>query len=332
MTNLSASEWESFLSQKANSHLLQTRAWGDFKAKFGWTPQRVVSGEAGAQVLFRKLPLGLVMAYIPHGPVGCDWAKLWPEVDVLCKKQKAFFLRVEPDLWQPVQPGTLDRLLPGFIPGLQTIQPPRTILIDLAGEESQILGRMKQKTRYNIHLAEKKEIVVRASNDLATFHRLMLETSQRDSFSVHSLDYYQQVFDHFYPLGACELLQAEYAGQALAALLVFKWGRRAWYLHGASSEAERSRMPAYLLQWETMRWARLKGCTEYDLWGVPDEDEETLEAEFSNRTEGLWGVYRFKRGFGGQLKRTVGVWDRVYDPALYFIYQKWINFRKSRED
>ena len=27
-------------------------------------------------------------------------------------------------------------------------------------------------------------------------------------------------------------------------------------------------MPTYLLQWEAMRWAKAKGCTTYDLWGV----------------------------------------------------------------
>ena len=82
-------------------------------------------------------------------------------------------------------------------------------------------------------------------------------------------------------------------------------------------------MPAYLLQWEAMRWARSRGCTEYDLWGVPDEDEAVLEANFESRRDGLWGVYRFKRGFGGQLRRTVGAWDRVYIPALYTVYRWW---------
>jgi lipid II:glycine glycyltransferase (peptidoglycan interpeptide bridge formation enzyme) len=69
-----------------------------------------------------------------------------------------------------------------------------------------------------------------------------------------------------------------------------------------------------------MRWARSLGCTSYDLYGVPDEDEETLEAEFAQRRDGLWGVYRFKRGFGGRLVRSVGAWDRVYAPLRYRLY------------
>ena len=76
-------------------------------------------------------------------------------------------------------------------------------------------------------------------------------------------------------------------------------------------------MPAYLLQWEAMRWARAHGCTEYDLWGVPDEAEESLEAQFETRHDGLWGVYRFKRGFGGRVRRSARTWERVYIPALY---------------
>jgi len=80
-------------------------------------------------------------------------------------------------------------------------------------------------------------------------------------------------------------------------------------------------MPTYLLQWEAMRWAKTKSCTTYDLWGVPDEDEDALESQFTTRSDGLWGVYRFKRGFGGQLKRSAPAFIRVYRPLLYKAYQ-----------
>ncbi len=96
------------------------------------------------------------------------------------------------------------------------------------------------------------------------------------------------------------LLLAEYEGRPLAALMVFALGRRAYYLYGASTDEERNRMPTYLLQWRAMQWARARGCLEYDLWGVPDEDEQTLEAQFETRRDGLWGVYRFKRGSAGR--------------------------------
>ena len=102
--------------------------------------------------------------------------------------------------------------------------------------------------------------------------------------------------------------------------MVFASGRRAWYVYGASNDEERNRMPVYLLQWEAIRWAKARGCEEYDLWGVPDENEDVLEANFESRHDGLWGVYRFKRGFGGEVKRAAQTLDRVYNPLLYKLY------------
>ncbi|MFN8426455.1 MAG: peptidoglycan bridge formation glycyltransferase FemA/FemB family protein [Anaerolineales bacterium] len=127
--------------------------------------------------------------------------------------------------------------------------------------------------------------------------------------------------------GLGEILLAEYEGKPLAALFVARNGNRAYYLYGASTDEERNRMPTYLLQWEAMKWAKARGCEEYDLWGVPDEDEATLEANFETRHDGLWGVYRFKRGFGGELKRAVQALDRVYNPLLYWAYLKFIGSR-----
>jgi peptidoglycan pentaglycine glycine transferase (the first glycine) len=333
MPLLTASAWDGFLDRHANAHILQTAAWGELKAAFGWEVVRVVAGEgtgaeAGAQILFRRLPLGFTLAYIPKGPVGNDWKKLWTEVDALCRGKRSILLKVEPDLWEhpagnePVSPPA------GFHLSPHAIQPPRTLLVDLQDEEQTVLGRMKQKTRYNIRLALKKGVVVRPWSDVGTFYRLMQVTGTRDEFSVHSQEYFQKTYDLFSAREECELLLAEFEHEPLAAIMVFARGGRAWYFYGASSNEHRERMPAYLLQWEAMRWARAKGCWEYDLWGVPDEDEQTLEENFSRNSSGLWGVYRFKRGFGGRLCRSAGPWDRIYQPGLYQLYRWWIGRRK----
>ena len=107
--------------------------------------------------------------------------------------------------------------------------------------------------------------------------------------------------------------------------MVFTAGERAWYLYGASNNQERNRMPTYLLQWEAMLWAKQRGCLEYDLWGIPDYEEQVLEDQFEKRHDGLWGVYRFKRGFGGSIARSADAWDRVYSPLFYTLYRWWIN-------
>ena len=152
-------------------------------------------------------------------------------------------------------------------------------------------------------------------------------TGQRDQFGIHNLAYYQRAFDLFYAHQQCQLLIAEFEGSPLAAIIVFTNGDRAWYFYGASSNTHRDRMPNYLIQWEAIRWARSQGCSTYDLWGVPDADLSTLEANFNQHNSGLWGVYRFKRGFGGELKRSSGPWDRVYNPLLYKLYSLWLKVR-----
>jgi peptidoglycan pentaglycine glycine transferase (the first glycine) len=323
MPEVSLADWNTFLSNHPDAHLLQTGEWGELKSAFGWDPVRLILDDGlGAQILFRRLPLGLTLAYLPKPAFSNQESalikKFWTELDVVCKRRRAVFLKIEPDTWDnsplPLGEGLGVRVSP------HNIQPPRTIVVDLAGTEDDILARMKQKTRYNIRLAQKKGVTVRPWDNLPAFHQMVLVTGGRDGFGVHSLEYYQRAYELFHPTGMAELLVAEYEGRPLAALMVFARGRRAWYVYGASNDQERNRMPTYLLQWEAMRWARSKGAQGYDLWGVPDEDEETLEAHFTERSDGLWGVYRFKRGFGGELKRAAQALDRVYNPMLYGLY------------
>lgn len=331
MAEITLSEWEKFLSQYPDAHILQTTAWGQLKSEFGWLTRHVARQDCGAQILIKQVLPGIRIAYIPKGPVGGKWQQLWPEVDEACRKLKCMCLKIEPDVWMNNSDkfGIPEGQIPSsFIPSFHSIQPLRSLVIDISGDDQKVLGQMKQKTRYNINLAIKKNIEVRSQTDMKVFYHLMEITGQRDQFGIHNPAYYQRAYDLFSVRDQCQLLQAEYEGSPLGALIAFRNGHRAWYFYGASSNAHREKMPNYLLQWEAIRWAKSLGCTEYDLWGVPDEDEETLEAKFSQREDGLWGVYRFKRGFGGVLKRSVGPWDNVYNPFLYKLYSLWLKYRR----
>lgn len=320
--------WDAFVEQ-ASGHLLQTSAWGQHKTEFGWQAERVAlvnqAGNiiSGALVLYRRLPMGLgTLAYVPRGPLG-DWgADLIAALDKRARARRAVLLKLEPNEEDTSQARERMQAL-GFQLSPQTVQPPRSIVIDIAPDEDAILANMHQKWRYNVRLAGRKEISVRRGDagDLASFNQLMGATGERNEFGVHGGEYYRRAFELFARDGKVALLMASYAGRDLAGLMVFAQGQTASYLYGASSDEERNRMPTYLLQWEAIRWARERDCTLYDLWGVPDADEETLEAQFANRSDGLWGVYRFKRGFGGRLVRTLGAWDRMYRPGLYALYK-----------
>jgi peptidoglycan pentaglycine glycine transferase (the first glycine) len=330
-------EWDEFVGQHPQGSLLQTTAWGRLKSDFGWSPHRVWlrrDGQlvAGAQFLVKAAALGVIrIAYVPHGPL-VDWqddeqvAVLLNQIDLAAYSHRAGMLKMEPLLWQEaMSPADWAALCQRHdcLPDRDTIQPPRTLLVDLRPSPAEILANMKQKTRYNIRLAEKKGVTVRQgrADDLPLFTRLMQITGERDQFGIHQPAYYRTAYNLFAPRDEAALFIAEYEGQPLAALMAFAVGKVAAYLYGASSNAERQRMPTYAVQWAAIQWAKEKGCDWYDLWGVPDAPEAELELNFNDRSDGLWGVYRFKRGFGGQLRRTVGAADRPYNSLVYRLYQ-----------
>src|ERR1700690_2024325 len=236
MSEVSLVEWNRFLQGHPNAHLLQTGEWGELKSAFGWEAVRVVNGDAGGEILFRKLPLGFTVAYMPRPLIDVRGSHtLWIEIDAHCRQKHALFLKIELDRWEQVADDyffdqaslkTLFRQV-GFIESAYNIQPPRTIIVDIRGNEEDILAHMKQKTRYNIRLAEKKGVIVRPWDDLDSFHKMMQITCGRDRFGVHSLDYYPRAYGLFHPIGTCELLVAAFENKPLAALMVFALGKRA---------------------------------------------------------------------------------------------------------
>jgi lipid II:glycine glycyltransferase (peptidoglycan interpeptide bridge formation enzyme) len=328
----SLQEWKEYLSQFPNAHILQSGEWGELKSRFGWQSERIISNGIGAQILYRRLPAGYHIGYIAKGPVGGEIGILQDEIDRLSRALHTIFLKLEPDGWLEVSPES-------SIAGIswqvsRPIQPQRTVVVSLDGSPEDILARMKQKTRYNIRLAEKKGVTVSSDSDLAAFYAMMKTTGARDRFGVHSMAYYQAAYDLFHPLGQCELFTARVENKPLAALMVFVRGETAWYMYRASTDQLRNLMPTYLLQWQAMLWAKARGCLMYDLWGIPDLDEEELEENFVQKEshQGLWGVYRFKRGFGGQVRRSLGAADRVYKPLLYRAYQQVLKARGGSEE
>lgn len=323
----SKEEWDETLASFPNAHLLQTGEWGELKSHFGWTVIRFSTEKASAQVLLRRLPLGFHVAYLPKGPLGAPDIEFWNELAQECRRRKTVFLKVEPDVWED-SAEMPENLLPLDATHSSSIQPIQTIVLDISGGREAVLDRMKQKTRYNIHLAEKKGVTVEPWRDFPAFGQMMNTTALRDGFGVHTTRYYELAFNVFSKQGRCELFCARYENKPLAAVMVFRNGNRAWYLYGASTNEERNRMPAYLVQWQAICWAMDQGCTEYDLYGIPDASEMILEENFTHRSDGLWGVYRFKRGFGGRIKRSFGAVDQIFLPHLYSAYHFAQRMRK----
>lgn len=321
-----ATDWDRFVDAQPRAHLLQLSAWGALKSRFGWDARIVALGtseeiQAGALVLCKRLPLGLgKMAYVPMGGYATDpehYPRLW---DTVGRETGAAFIKLEPGDFPPGAAPDLARM--GFRESPQTIQPARTIVIHIAEDDETIMRRMNQGTRRKIRKSLKSGIhfYQGTQNDLSAFSRLMAQTGERNAFGVHSEAYFDSVFELLLPTHGA-LLLARHEGDLLAAIMVFALGHTAWYLFGASARLKSNLYATYGIQWTAMQWAKQRGCRNYDLWGVPDHDEAALEAGFKARSDGLWGVYGFKRGWGGAVQRTLGAWDRACNPFIYAAYR-----------
>ena len=104
MPVVSLNDWKEYLNQHPSAHLLQTAEWGELKAAFGWDAVRLVCGNAGAQLLFRRLPLGLTVPYMPKPAFSIQSStadrQFWQELDSICREKRALFLKIEPDKWE----------------------------------------------------------------------------------------------------------------------------------------------------------------------------------------------------------------------------------------
>lgn len=334
--------WNETICQLGGGNVLQSNQWGDVKASLGWIPQRVAHYRGGVptiamQLLLRRTPLG-TFAYVPRGPVDTSLESglasslrastltgLLEEVHLLARAAGAAFLKIEP----PWMDGPINEQLlrdAGFRSSTP-VQPRSTIVLSLQPEPGVLLSQLSTRTRYNVGLAARRGVTIDHGTraDLPAFHRLLQETGQRGHFPVRPAAYYESIWDQLAPAGMAHLFLARHQGETLSAALVLTMGRAAYYMYGASSTTGRNVKPSDLLQWHAIQWARERGCQTYDLWGIPDEaidQSEEQTAPAGSASQSLWGVYHFKRGFGGQKVRFVGAYDYVYSWPRYWLWQK----------
>ncbi len=344
--------WDRALLALPNPHILQTWAWGEFKSRHGWSAARFLFEEGGrtvaaASVLQRRLPhLPVSILYVPKGPA-LDWTnadlarRVLAELERMARRRQALFVKIDPDIYYAgTKLPSSSRLAYGLEAARlltargwrfsdEQIQFRNTLLLDLTRSEEDLLAAMKQKTRYNVRLAERRGVSVRpgSSADLDLFYRLYAETAQRDGFIIRPPGYYRDAWERFLGEGLAHLLLAHADGDVVAGLILFAFGETAWYMYGASADQHRELMPNYLLQWEAIRLARSLGCTLYDLWGAPERLDES---------DPMWGVVRFKLGLGGEIARGLGAWDYPANRLGYRLYTaampRYLGWQRERHE
>ncbi|HEX6817434.1 MAG TPA: peptidoglycan bridge formation glycyltransferase FemA/FemB family protein [Ktedonobacterales bacterium] len=340
--------WNEFVASCPTGHLCQTYEWADNSGEAtGAGSLRVGVLRDGqlvaAMLLVRSRATGVPMPffYVPRGPVCADPAS--PALPLLirfakreAKRRGGFFIRAEPNVVESDTewPEALRPL--GFHATSHHIYLRSAWVTDLRPSEDAILANMMTTWRQNIRAGGRKGLSVRVGSgeaDLDAFHRLLLETGERDRFYVYPKSHYRDMLTNYSAENAARdgtaemaLLLAEYEGEPIAASTIAVFGGWAWNLHSGSSgkSGHRKLRPNYLLQWECMRWSKAHDADSYDWRTIPDPDKLKPGEE-------LYGVYEFKRGFGGEVRRVMPTHDLPLRPALYWPYVTLVSLRRGME-
>lgn len=300
---------------------LQSAAWEKFQQSIGRRTWRA----DGNLVIQHDLPRGFNYLYSPRPEsVTSSWLS---GVEEIAKKEKAIFLKIDPTSHFPP--------LTSYLKSMNSIQPQKTVILDLQKSEQELLAGMHEKTRYNIRLAERKGVssikyprtkanMVRGRQELSikdekieTFWNLLQETAKRDRFKTHPREHYEKLFTIRDNDFSNELFFARYNNKIMAAVMInfYKSSQTATYLHGASSGEHREVMAPHLLHWSVIKEAKARGFKYYDFGGIDEK---------------RWpGLTRFKLGFGEERIEYPPSVDIIYRPALYRVYRLVRSLRQS---
>ena len=318
------SEFVSFAENHKNTSFTQSLEWANLKDL--WSREIVVSrNEAGEikgamLILIQKIPVfksGFL--YAPHGPI-CDFSDKETISDLLegakavGKKYNGFLFKCDPTLLETAEDEIKNFTDLGFKyePGrkdFETIQVRfNYALTDIEGRtpEEEIMT-FTQKTRYNIRVAEKHGVECRICDKsaLPDFYRIFNITAERDNFIVRPIEYYEKMMDSFGD--KMRLYLCYYNDVCVSGALCCQYAKKTYYVFGASDNQYRNVMPNYLMQWNMIKWALEGGCRVYDFLGIPvNADPESP----------MIGVYRFKKGFNGEILGYVGEFDYVLNPFI----------------
>ena len=316
-------QWDALVAANPDGgNVLQARVYGQFKGNFGWRPEYVIHdlGDVVIAVLYlvRAVPGLGELWYSPKGPGVVDVTQL-RALAADFHEPRAFMLKVEPDLIDtPRVRHELSDI--GFKKAKYDLQWNRsTVVVDLTPSEEDIIAGFKQKTRYNIRLAERKGVIVTPTEltpgAIDQMYDLMHATQVRAGFYMRSKDYLAKFWQMHEKAGHGQLFFASFEGEVLAGVFALYEGKQGLYKDGGSTREHPELQAPYLLQWEVMRWVRTQGCREYDLHGVPPADK------LEDPTHPLAGLAQFKRGFNpDHVTGYVGVYDLPVRAAKYRLW------------
>jgi peptidoglycan pentaglycine glycine transferase (the first glycine) len=327
--------WDRFVSESPMGHLMQSRAWAFQRRDTGWHPVFLRLEDGGviraAAVLLRRglRRVGLSLLYMPRGPV-LDYShttlvtEFGAALRRVAEEHGAFLIQTDPAVPQENKDAhqALEKM--GFVRqekhGLFRISQPLTVMripLERYGSPDVLLAALPHKSRYNIGLAQRRGVTVvpRTDHDACRiFHRLLWQSGRAKRFAVRGLAFHEAIWKQCVQAGLGEYLFAFHEDQLLAAIQVLWFGKRAWYMYGASTGDEQQLMPAYLLQWTAITRAWNVGCRCYDMRGIYSATPNPKDPEY--------GVYEFKRRCNAEIVTFLGEYDLIIRHTPYAAWRR----------
>lgn len=309
-----------------SKHPLQSWEWGEVKKQSGVTTLRFIARESKQNRCFtitlHPIVLNATMAYCARSE--------WPseselhEIVPYLRSYGAIALKFEPDIWIqqsgeyhiPLIYKKWHRGVIAYTRSNATVFAKHTFVVDLVPDENQLLLRMKQKTRYNIRIAQKHGVIVRDisadPHGFDIFYSLYEDTLKRQRYLGHGKSYHKIVWETMKKAGHSKLFAAFYNNIPLAAYHMMYDSERAFYVYGGTSTQHKEVMASNVLMWEVIRDAKKLGKTYFDMWGALDKHHDPHDP---------WaGFHRFKEGYGGRHMTFMPTIDVVIRPLWYKIF------------
>ena len=337
--------FDNLIANSPGPEFAQTAVWAHFKSQ-SWRPLHYLYGEAGEPLIaitiwLRKLPLlPFYLAYAPRGPIllktvgESSLPEFWPELRIELHKRGAFALKLDPAWTDDLQAEQLKAV--GFRPvhsdqPFGGIQPKCTFRLDIAAEPDELLASIPKKIRYNIRYPEKNGVVYRQGTkaDVPDLMAVLQDTSRRKKFLGRNAAYYERLLEVMGERAA--LIIGTKDEQVVAASITIVCGRQAWAVYGGMMREYAQLRAYYGLNWQRMLWAKSKGATSFDFSGVPVDRSEDSP---------LYGLYQFKKSFGGDFVEFIGEFEQPVRPFLYWCWQtfapwvikarKWLAARRRQ--
>jgi lipid II:glycine glycyltransferase (peptidoglycan interpeptide bridge formation enzyme) len=324
--------WDQFVSTAPGGHHVQTSWWAEAKAFLGWHAARVMVArdgqiQAGAQVIYKPIRLFGAVGYVSRGPLTTanDPAVrelLLDGLDRLCREERIGYLLVQP-------PPEGERLIQclrrrGFRPGFVDLEPSPswTTVVDLAPDLPAILARMKDKTRYNIRLAERKGLTSREATeaDLGHVYRLLAATSARQEIPLPAEGYFHRLWVGLHARGHLKIFLTEYEGEPLSAIVLVAFRDTVTFKYGGWSGQHGKLHPNEAMHWSAIRWAKANGYRYYDFESLDPRVGQAARSGEPLADPQARTVTTFKLGFGGEVRCLPGSYERMANPALRQVY------------